>query len=177
MSQDLILRPDESGRVVWLIVDRREGRRLRQGEAAAQESLVIDGLDRVDRTLCVVPAETLFAARIRLPARTDREARQAAPFAIEEELAAPLSATCVGPGRRQADGSRWVFAVETAQMEDWRERLAPVAVRPLHVLPDALAVIEPDARRCRRRHWLSRYSLGIDQPYCNRMLRAARRSP
>ena len=144
MSQDLILRPDNAGGVRWSIVDRPSGQRVQEGEADADSALEIAGLDAVDRTLVLLPSEAVFFTHVDLPARTEREAAQAAPFAIEEELASRLSETCVVTGTRQGDGNRWVMAADKTLVADWRARTADVAVRPVFVLPDCLAAAEPD---------------------------------
>lgn len=144
MSQDLILRPDTAGKVRWSIVDRPSGQRVQEGEADADSALDITGFDAVDRTLVLLPSEAVFFTHVDLPARTEREAAQAAPFAIEEELASRLSETCVVTGTRQDDGSRWVMAADKTLVADWRARIADVAVRPVFVLPDCLAAAEPD---------------------------------
>ena len=145
MSRDLILALHESGRVDWSIIDRRDGQRLHEGYAAAGEALEIDALDSVERTLCLLPSETVYLTRLDLPARSEREARQAAPFLVEDEIASPLEATAVMPGPRGSDGRRWVMAADKARVEDWIERIEPVAVRPLHVLPDCLAAADREA--------------------------------
>lgn len=145
MSQDLILRLEETGRVHWSVVDRASARRLHEGVAEAGTDSLPVSLESVTRTLVLLPAESVFLSEIDLPARGDREARQAAPFAIEDELAGRLSETCVIPGSRQESGRRWVMAAAQDRVEAWRDGIDRLAVRPVHCLTDAMAAADPQA--------------------------------
>ena len=134
MSQDLILRLEEAGRLHWSVIERASGRRLHDGVADGELAELPVPLDAVNRTLVLLPAQSVFLAEIDLPARGDRDAQQAAPFAIEDELAAGLDDTHVVPGPRQETGRRWVMAARRDQVEAWRARVDALAVRPVHVL-------------------------------------------
>ncbi|WP_203291641.1 type II secretion system protein GspL [Maricaulis parjimensis] len=145
MSQDLILRLEETGRIHWSIIDPGRGERLESGELGADNTELPADLGGVTRTLVLLPAESVFLSEIDLPARGDREARQAAPFAIEDELASRLADTVVVPGSRQENGRRWVMAANGETVEAWQARITPLAVRPVHVLTDAMAGADPEA--------------------------------
>ena len=145
MSQDLILRPEEGGDLRWSIVDRHRGLRLHGGTLAHGEALALPDTDAVQRTLVLLPSETVFLSAVDLPARSQAEARQAAPFAIEEALASRLADTVVVPGGRGPDGRRWVMAVDKDRAAAWCERIDALAVRPVHVLPDCMAAADPEA--------------------------------
>jgi general secretion pathway protein L len=145
MNLDLIIGLQEDGRLDWSIVDRRRGVRLHSGTAGDGETVVLPDTGGVDRTLVLLPSEAVFTGTVDLPARSEGEARQAAPFMIEEELASRLADTTVLPGPRGADGRRWVIAADTARVAAWRERIEPLAVRPVHVLPDCVAAAGPEA--------------------------------
>ena len=145
MSQDLILRLEETGRLHWSVIERATARRLHEGVAEADLEALPVPLDEVGRTLVLLPAQNVFLAEIDLPARGDREARQAAPFAIEDELAARLDETIVVPGPRRETGRRWVMAARRDLVEAWRARIDGLAVRPVHVLSDALAGADAEA--------------------------------
>lgn len=145
MSQDLILliHPDGSGR--WSIIDRDSGQRGASGAFGADSTP--SGLPEadIDRTICLLPAERVFACRITLPARSEAEARQAAPFMIEDELAGDLDATSVSIGPRDEAGERWVYAVGRGYADGLLDRLGGAVVRPVHILPDAQALADPEA--------------------------------
>lgn len=144
MSQDLILRLDGQGGLHWSVVERATGRRLQAGEAGPEETPDLSAFAGIDRTLVLLPSEDVFLGTIDLPARGEREARQAAPFMIEEALASPLSTTEVIPGPRGEDGRRWVMAADRDSLAAWAARIDAVAVRPVHVLADCVATAERD---------------------------------
>lgn len=145
MSQDLIflIHPDGSGR--WSIVDRETGHRGASGEFGADSAPAGMPDTEIDRTICLLPADRIFTSRINLPARSEAEARQAAPFMVEDELAGDLAETRVSIGPRDAQGERWVFAVDQDYADSLLERLGGAVVRPVHILPDAQALADPDA--------------------------------
>jgi general secretion pathway protein L len=144
MSQDLILRPDAHDALHWSLVDRARGERVAAGRVAPGEAADWPDTSAVERTLVLLPSEDVFLGTIALPARSEREAQQAAPYMIEEALASPLPDTTVMPGARGEDGVRWVMAASKARLADWQAMIEPVAVRPVHVLPDCVAAAERD---------------------------------
>jgi len=144
MSQDLILRLDGQGALHWSVIDRASGERRASGLFEAGETADPPETGDVDRTLVLLPSEDVFLSTIDLPARGEREARQAAPYMIEEALASPLPVTAVEPGPRDEDGRRWVMAVDRETLDGWLARIAPLAVRPVHVLPDCVAAAQRD---------------------------------
>lgn len=145
MSDDLILQARADGRVFWSVIERQSGVRREGGVIAAGEPVAVTGADAVTRTLCLLPSEQLFASRIELAARGDAEARQAAPFMIEDELASRLEDTSVVVGPREETGQRWVFAAASDTVAGWLDRLGPALVRPVHTLPDCLVIGDPSA--------------------------------
>lgn len=144
MSQDLVIHLRDDGRVNWSILARENGERLTAG-AAHLDALPELPAAEISRTILLLPAERVFASQIEVPARSEREARQAAPFLIEDELASSLDSTRIVTGTKTADGRRWVFAVEDSWIEAIIHQLAPLISRPLHILPDALAAADEDA--------------------------------
>jgi general secretion pathway protein L len=146
MSQDLIIRLDATGAARWSVIARESGERLAEGEAGPEEALAPEIGDGVTRTLCLLPSEEVYLGRVDLPARSEREARQAAPYLIEEELASAPDVTEVSLGARDEDGKRWIAAADREKLALWRRRIADIAVRPVHVMPDsaALSVLEVD---------------------------------
>ncbi|MEC9250458.1 MAG: type II secretion system protein GspL, partial [Pseudomonadota bacterium] len=145
MSQDLVflIHPDGSGQ--WSIMDRESGQRSDSGAFAAEAVLSAVTDAEVERTLVLLPAERIHAGRIELPARSEAEARQAAPFMIEDELAAGLDETEVVIGPRDAGGKRWIYAVDKTYAETVMARLSDALIRPVHILPDAQALADPEA--------------------------------
>ncbi|MEO1038494.1 MAG: type II secretion system protein GspL [Pseudomonadota bacterium] len=91
-----------------------------------------------ERLIAVMPAEDVFAARVSTPARTEREARQAAPFLIEERLAQPLERAVIELGPRLENDERLLFAIDRAVLAPWRERVTGFPLRLVHAIPDAM---------------------------------------
>jgi general secretion pathway protein L len=137
VSRDLVIRAPAGGDVEpeWVLV--QDGRRKRSG----------DGVPAVpetpyDRLFLVLPSSDLFVARVPLPARSEREARQAAPFLIEDELAAPVedTATLIGPA--DGDGRRYVYAMRRELAERWQALAARIPARRILLVPDVFAAMD-----------------------------------
>jgi len=92
------------------------------------------------QTLVLLPAEQIFARRILTPGRSERDARRAAPFLIEDQLAQPLDELDVVLGPAGDDGLRWVFAADKTLIAHWRKSALSAGVGQISTLPDALAL-------------------------------------
>lgn len=145
MSQDLVIQVHDTGALDWSVIDRASGNTLQSGQCGAGETPDIPATGGVDRTLCILPGERVFVSRISLPARSEREARQAAPFMIEDELASSLDDTRIVPGAKAGDGKRWVMGAEDSWVDALEARLAPVLVRPVYTLADYQAAADDEA--------------------------------
>ncbi|WP_394693811.1 type II secretion system protein GspL [Hyphobacterium sp.] len=137
MSRDLVLfAPVHGGPPLrWVRVE--EGRRKRSGEGLPPAADAA-----YDRLIIVLPSSDIFVSRLALAARSDREARQAAPFVIEDELAAPLVETEFAIGPAGEDGQRFVYAARKTLVEDWRAMAEAVPARRVHFVPDAFAALD-----------------------------------
>ena len=93
-----------------------------------------------ERAVALLPAEAVFLRRVNVPGGSDRDARRAAPFLIEEQLAQPLDSVSVEIGPKQEDGTRFVLALDTALRESWRKFAAGLGVKPVHAVPDAMTI-------------------------------------
>jgi|GEM_PF-1142852 len=131
--------------------DRTEADRSEAGWALISDGVIIDegrmsngqapdlkGA-QPDRAVALLPAEAVFVRRVAVPGGSDRDARRAAPFLIEDHLAGGLEDTAVEIGPRGPDGLRMVAAVSTPLRESWRRLAAGAGVKPVYALPDALA--------------------------------------
>lgn len=138
MSRDLVIRLPRPGgaRVPWTVIDRASG------EIVADGLLVGDRppLHGVTRALYLAPSSDLFVRTLTLPAKRDSEARLAAPFAIEDDLAGPLEDTEIAVGPRRPDGSRLVHAADRQLAVRWQRIAASVDVRPAWLLPEAMVL-------------------------------------
>lgn len=99
------------------------------------------------RLVVLVPAADVRLASVDLPARQASKVLQAAPYALEDQLAEDVDTLHFALGPRQKDG-RWpVAVVARTKMAEW---LAPFTERGLHpdqLLPDALCLAPADGGR------------------------------
>ncbi|MGJ3232704.1 MAG: type II secretion system protein GspL [Oceanicaulis sp.] len=91
-----------------------------------------------DRAVALIPAETVFLRRLEVPGTSERDARRAAPFLIEDHLAGALEDTVVETGPQGPDGRRLVAAVSANLRDHWRRLAAGAGVKPVYAVPDAL---------------------------------------
>jgi len=92
----------------------------------------------VAATIAVMPPEHVHVRQISLPARTERAAHQAAPFAMEEHLAAQLETQRIVCGPAGADGQRWVAAIGKELAQAWQASLEKACVRPVFAISEAM---------------------------------------
>lgn len=142
MTETLVLQlppgdaPDAPVR--WTLI--RSGAVLADGEFSDGTGPDLPPGAAPDRALALMPAEDVFVRRLAAPGRSERDARRAAPFLIEDHLAQPVDQLSVALGPADADGQRWLFAADKALAGRWAKLAAQTGVRPLWALPDALAL-------------------------------------
>ncbi len=93
------------------------------------------------RHLCVfVPGTDVLALDVNIPARNEAEARRAAPFAVEDEVAeaAEIVHVALGPKPETLSAKRTIHVVSQARMEAWVECLQS------HGVPEAALVASHD---------------------------------
>lgn len=167
MSQNLVafvgLSPEEG--VHWRIVDGR-GENVGGGEGQ---------LDQLPRNIggsvhLVLPGQAVSTICAHVAAKSDKQLRSAAPYAIEDELARDLDDVhvSIGPKRTLTD-DRVFWIADHALLEQWREALAGVglSIRSIHAdhmlspnVQDKIAYVD------RGKAWLVKYdewSASIDK--------------
>lgn len=130
---------------------------LIDAEAHAPAALVVTGREGAsiadpaefsprqdDEIIAIVPGTEVAWHRVPLPARSTREARKAAPFAIEDEIASPLDDTHVALGPREASGERSVLACSRGKMRDWIAGLEEAGFSGAKLVPDFLLLPDRD---------------------------------
>jgi len=120
----------------WALVS--DGAVLDEGRLTPGETPDLKGA-RPERAIALLPAEAVFLRRVAVPGGSDRDARRAAPFLVEDHLAEGLEDTVVETGPRAGDGLRMVAAVSAELRETWRRLAAGAGVKPVYAVPDALA--------------------------------------
>jgi general secretion pathway protein L len=96
-------------------------------------------------TTVLVPSEDVLILTVDLPFQTRRQREQALGFAIEDELAEPLSALHVALGQEVSPRRHIAGAVRHHRMAHWLTLLAEADVDQAILLPDALTLPTPPA--------------------------------
>ena len=105
------------------------------------------------KLVVLVPSSDVRLTSVQLPARQAAKVLQAAPYALEEQLAEDVDTLHFAIGARQATGSWPMAVVAQARMAQWLAVFSERGLKPDLVLPDVLALPVPDA---------DRYSLLLD---------------
>jgi general secretion pathway protein L len=139
VSGDLLLfvSPDEPG-LSWARVGAHGGKVTTGRTGADAKPLRLrDG----ERVTLLVPGDDVALHRVELPARTQAQARAAAPYAVEDLVAQPLDDVYVIPGPRRADDSRRAVAVaDRAVFGAWRDAFAAAGAAADRIVADFMAL-------------------------------------
>jgi general secretion pathway protein L len=102
------------------------------------------------RVVAFVPGADVRLASVQLPARAPAKILQAAPFALEDQLAEDVDTLhfAIGPPGQADGGAHPVALVARARMEAWLAPLRARSVRPEALLPETLCLPAPEAG-----HW------------------------
>lgn len=122
----------------WALVE--DGAILAEGVVASGRAPDLPYGAQPDHAVALMPAESVFLRRVNVPGRSERDARRAAPFLIEEQLAQPLEAATIEIGPKLDDGGRLVLAVDSALREAWRRWALSLGVTPVYAVPDAMVI-------------------------------------
>jgi general secretion pathway protein L len=125
----------DAERADWALIDREAVLAGGSIEAGAAPDLTA-GL-APDYAVALAPAEAIFLRRAPVPGGHDRDARRAAPFLIEEQLAQPLDDVEAAVGPAGEDGARFLAAVDAEVLASWRRFAAGLGVKPIYLVPDA----------------------------------------
>lgn len=128
-AAQVLVRLTPDGAAEWLAL-ASDGRVL----AGPQAGLPAAGAERID---VIVPAEDVLLLRAPRVARQRRQLEQALPFAIEEQLAAPVETLHVAAAESEAGEQITVAVVSQARMEAWLATLRGAGLEPDRLLPES----------------------------------------
>ena len=114
----------------WLQTGTGGGQQVGMGELR-EAALLAQG----HRIVVVVPAHKVVITETDLPLRQIQRLRQAVPYALEERFAEDVDILHFALGQRDAAGQIPVAVVARAQMEQWRQQLEEVDLRPQRMVP------------------------------------------
>ncbi|WP_417484360.1 type II secretion system protein GspL [Maricaulis salignorans] len=145
MSQTLVLFPAPPDGLQWSILEGGHEAVVQVSSGDSSASLDTALLQAIRSTIVILPSDDVFVSQAVLPTRSEHDARQAAPFLIEEELASRLEEVDVAIGAPDEDGQRWVFAAAKSAVEAWRDTCRPYLRGSVSTVPDCLLIAEGDA--------------------------------
>ena len=122
----------------WALV--QDGEVCAEGQVRPGEAAALPPDRRPDRAVALMPSQAVFVRRLSAPGASERDARRAAPFLIEDQIAQLLEEIVVETGPKGADGARFVLAMDAGLRESWRRFAAGLGVKPLHAVPDAMVI-------------------------------------
>ena len=107
--------------------------------APLNEIIVQAGLRRI---IALVPGTEVRLTSVNVPARQSAKVLQAAPYALEEQLAEDVDTLHFALGPRQAGGAHPVAVVARAKMEEWLAPFRQAGVMPEALIPETLCLPE-----------------------------------
>ncbi len=153
--ETLFIKPNyEQQSAEWVVIDATGNPQvaIRQGSLAA-----VKDFTQQRRVVCAVPSTDLYLDQVTLPAGSNRRKfRQAAPYALEEELAEDLEELHFALGKEQSviihtetgeDDTPSnkqlhipVVAINKERLQNWLDMLAAAGIKPHALMPDVLTV-------------------------------------
>jgi general secretion pathway protein L len=133
---------------VWMVRAESDGRwaygpgRPLAPETAPRGECTLDDLGArlPGSAVMLLDGRAVTTLRADIPGRSDRQARIAAPFAVEEEIAEDIEGVRVVCGSRESDGARVVAVVHEGLLTAILTPLAAVGRAPFSVIPEYLAL-------------------------------------
>jgi len=122
----------------WLRIDGSG----RAGPAVRESAPPASVLSAARQVIVLAPSESITLLVAQLPARNAEQARQAAPFVVEEQLAGNVESLHFAVAAK-APGQWWVAAVDPQLLRGWMSALAARGVLPDRIVPDVMALAAP----------------------------------
>ncbi|WP_440223773.1 type II secretion system protein GspL [Dokdonella sp. MW10] len=141
MPDRLLIRLAPDGALQWLRQSAGSRVAAARGVGAPPSSVLAAAEDVV----VLVPAEDVLLLEVRVTARSAAQRSQAVPFAVEDQILAPLEDQHVAfvPGHGDQVG---VGVVARTRLQGWLDTLAAAGIRPDRIVPESLALpLAPDA--------------------------------
>ena len=133
--------PDAGGRVPYALAGSQPELGLRTEHTTLD---TIPGLAAGRRVVVFVPGADVRLASVTVPARQPQKVLQAAPYALEDQLAEDVDTLHFAIGPRQAGGSHPVAVVSRERMDAWLSPLRARGVTPDALLSETLCLPTPE---------------------------------
>jgi general secretion pathway protein L len=135
MPDRLLLRFPPNGDPAWLR-QSADGRVMSGAARGWPPSAVSSGVAEI---VVLVPAEEVLVTEARIPARNRAQLLQALPFAVEDQLLAPVESLHFTSATGEGDAVG-VAVVAKTTLQSWLDRLSAAGIRADALLPDSLAL-------------------------------------
>jgi general secretion pathway protein L len=135
MPDRLLLRLPSNGDPTWL----RQSVDGRVMSVAARGWPPSSALSSAAEIVVLVPAEDVLVTDARIPARNRAQLLQALPFAVEDQLLAPVESLHFTAATGEGDAVG-VAVVAKTTLQSWLDRLSSAGIRADALLPDSLAL-------------------------------------
>ena len=99
------------------------------------------------KLVVLVPSSDVRLSSVTVPARQAAKVLQAAPYALEDQLAEDVDTLHFALGPRQSNGSHPVAIVAKSRMEEWLAPFRAAGLMPDAVVPETLCLPEADDNR------------------------------
>lgn len=138
MTEHLVLRlHTDAERVSWVVADS-SGQQVSMPESGTFDEAAQRAQNRPVTLL--VPGQDVLLTKVDLPVRGASKMLQAVPYALEEELAGPLSTMHFAVGSRDVTGQVTVAAVRETWMQAWLAQLDEAGIEVSYLLPDTVGI-------------------------------------
>ena len=114
----------------------------REGELVVRSGSLVEAAKVCEnsRVTVLVPGEEVLLATARVPGGNLKRVAQAAPYAIEDQLADEIENLHFVVGEREGEDSYSIAVVARERMDFWLSSLAEAGIRPQCLLPTTLAL-------------------------------------
>lgn len=92
------------------------------------------------RAIVVLPGDDVLLAEAAIPGGSAARAQQAAPFVLEDQVADDIDTLHFALGSKSGDDLYPVAVINKETMDNLREQLLDVGLRPAEVVPETLAI-------------------------------------
>jgi general secretion pathway protein L len=135
MPDRLLLRLSPTGDLTWL----RQAGDGRAPTASTRGGPSAAALADAREIVVLVPAEAVLLTESRVAAKSRAQLLQAVPFAIEDQLLAPVEDLQFAVSASEGDAVGVAIVARTT-LRQWLARLADAGIRPDVVMPESLAI-------------------------------------
>ena len=131
------LRATSAAEASWIVVDDAGHKVSDVGTGKLEHCAAMAGQRRI---IVLVPGTDCVVTEVNLPVRGRARLKNAATFALEENLIDDVDSLHFAVGSRLADGRYRVAIVARERMQEWQDRIAEAGLNAVQILPESVGV-------------------------------------